>query len=169
MQGAGAGSNQSSTEWTKRPATGEKSLSQANKPICSILRPGDTAPQQKKAAHIYTSCFKSVIAPLPSTFPISYWCLLLKQIDLALNIVQPCRQNPKLSACAVIEGEFNFGSTPIAPPGTEMLMYVCPENRRSFGHNANKAWYIGPCLKHYRTIRSKAYYLRRTRSGCRIQ
>ena len=33
-----------------------------------------------------------------------------------------------------------------------MLMYACPENRRSFGHNANKAWYDGPCLKHYRTF-----------------
>ena len=34
-----------------------------------------------------------------------------------------------------------------------MLMYVLPENRRSFGHNANKAWYVGPCLKHYRTFK----------------
>ena len=74
---------------------------------------------------------------MPSTFPISYWCHLLGQIDLAVNIVRPCRQNPKL------------GSTPTAPPLTEMLMYVRPENRRSFGHNANKAWYVGPCLKHY--------------------
>ena len=72
---------------------------------------------------------------------------------MAVNIARPCRQNPKLSAWAATEGKFNFSSTPLAHPGTEMLMYVRPENRRSFGHNANKAWYVGPCLKHYRTFR----------------
>ena len=34
-----------------------------------------------------------------------------------------------------------------------MLMYVRPENKRSFGQNANKVWYVGPCLKHYCTFR----------------
>ena len=34
-----------------------------------------------------------------------------------------------------------------------MLMYERPENRSSFGHNAKKAWYIGPCLDHYRTFK----------------
>ena len=67
--------------------------------------------------------------------------------------MRPCRQNPKLSVWVATEGEFHFGSMPIAPPGTEMLMYVRPENRRSFGHNASKAWYVGPCLKHYRAFK----------------
>ena len=34
-----------------------------------------------------------------------------------------------------------------------MLMYERPENRPSFGHNARKAWYLGPCLNHYRAFR----------------
>ena len=34
-----------------------------------------------------------------------------------------------------------------------MLICVRPENRRSFGHNVDKAWYIGQCLKHYRTFK----------------
>ena len=115
--------------------------------------PGRHCAPAEKAVQTYKSCFKSVTASLPSTFPVSYWCHLLEQGDLAVNIVRPCRQNPKLSAWAATEGEFHFGSTPIAPPGTEMLMYVRPENRKSFGHNANKAWYVGPCMKHYRTFK----------------
>ena len=34
-----------------------------------------------------------------------------------------------------------------------MLMYERPENRPSFGHNARKAWYLGPCLNHYIAFR----------------
>ena len=110
--------------------------------------PGRHCAPAEKAVQTYKSCFKSTTASLPSTFPISYWCHLFEQMDLEVNIVRPCRQNLKLSAWAATEGEFHFGSTPIAPPGTELLMYVRPENRRRFGHNANKAWYVGPYLKH---------------------
>ena len=34
-----------------------------------------------------------------------------------------------------------------------MLMHVKPENRSSFGFNAKKACYIGPCFKHYRIFK----------------
>ena len=50
-------------------------------------------------------------------------------------------------------GDFHFDSTPIAPPGTTMLMHVKPENRSSFGFNAKKTFYIGPAFKHYRTFK----------------
>lgn len=53
-----------------------------------------------------------------------------------------------------MEGDFYFESTPVAPPGTAMLMYARPENRSTFGHNAKKAWYIGPYLNHYRTFKA---------------
>ena len=52
-----------------------------------------------------------------------------------------------------MEGEYHFDATPIAPPGSQMLMHGKPGKRRSFGFNAKKAWYLGPCLKHYRIFR----------------
>ena len=115
--------------------------------------PGRHCAPAEKAVQTYKSCFKSTTASLPAEFPITYWCRLIDQVDLSVNIVRPCRQNPKLSAWAATEGEFHFDSTPIAPPGTAMLMYERPENRPSFGHNARKAWYLGPCLNHYRAFR----------------
>ena len=136
-----------------KPVERLRTLLPVSKQNCNILRRVRHCAPAEKAVQTYKSVFKSVTASLPANFPISYWCHLIPQIDLAVNIVRPHRMNPKLSAWCATEGEFHFSSTPIAPPGTEMLMYVRPENRRSFGHNANKAWYVGPCLKHYRTFK----------------
>ena len=34
-----------------------------------------------------------------------------------------------------------------------MLIHEKPNRRRTFGFNAKKAYYIGPCFNHYRTFR----------------
>ena len=34
-----------------------------------------------------------------------------------------------------------------------MLMHEKPGRIRTFGYNAKKAWYIAPCLRHYRTFK----------------
>ena len=34
-----------------------------------------------------------------------------------------------------------------------MLMQVKPGERASWAFNAKKAWYVGPCLNHYRSFR----------------
>ena len=44
-----------------------------------------------------------------------------------------------------MEGEFHFDATPIAPPGSRMLMHDKPGKRKTFGMNAKLAWYLGPC------------------------
>ena len=115
--------------------------------------PGRHCRPAERAVQTYKSCFKSITASLPPNFPISYWCRLLEQCDLCVNIVRPHRQNPRLSAWAAMEGEFFFEATPIAPPGSSMLMQVKPGERASWQHNAKKAWYVGPCLKHYRSFK----------------
>ena len=52
-----------------------------------------------------------------------------------------------------MEGEFHFDATPIAPPGSEMLVHKKPNRRKSWGFNAKTAWYLGPCFQHYRSFR----------------
>ena len=89
----------------------------------------------------------------PPTFPIAYWCRLLPQIDFSVNIVRRFRQNPLLSEWAAMEWEFHFNATLIAPPGSEMLMHKNPNQRKIFGFNAKKAWYIAQCFQHYRTFK----------------
>ena len=34
-----------------------------------------------------------------------------------------------------------------------MLMQVKPGDRTTYGLNAKKAWYLGPCLNHFRSVR----------------
>ena len=52
-----------------------------------------------------------------------------------------------------MKGEYHFNATPKAPPGSEMMLHDKPNRRRSWGFNAKKAWYIGPCFQHYRAFR----------------
>ena len=51
-----------------------------------------------------------------------------------------------------MEGEYHFDATTIAPLGSKLLMHDKPGKRQSFGFNSKKGWYLGPCLKHYRTF-----------------
>ena len=51
--------------------------------------PGRHCAPAERAVLTYKSCFKSMIAFLPPDFPIAYWCRLLEQCDLSVNIVRP--------------------------------------------------------------------------------
>jgi len=93
----------------------------------------------ERGLQTWKSCGKSILASLPPKFLIAYWCRLTPQIDFCVNIVRKCRQNPLLTAWAAMEGEFHFDATPIAPPGSEMLMHEKLNRRRTWGFNAKKA------------------------------
>ena len=56
-------------------------------------------------------------------FPMQLWCELLQQCEITLNLLRASRRNPKLSAYAILEGEFNFNKTPLASPGSKALVY----------------------------------------------
>ena len=94
----------------------------------------------ERSLQTYKSCIKSTIASLRPTFPIALWCKLLPQINLSINIVRKCRQNPLLSVWAAMEGKYHFDLTPILPAGSEMLMHEKSIRRWTFGYNAKKAW-----------------------------
>eukprot|EP00957_Ditylum_brightwellii_P062157 4717303-Ditylum_brightwellii.AAC.1 len=38
------------------------------------------------------------LAGLPKEFPLAYWCSLVPQTNMTLNLMRPCRMNPALSA-----------------------------------------------------------------------
>jgi hypothetical protein len=48
-----------------------------------------------------------------------------------------------------MEGSYLFDATPMAPPGTEVLVHLKPTHCRSWSFHASNGWYIGPSLKHY--------------------
>jgi hypothetical protein len=48
-----------------------------------------------------------------------------------------------------MEGSYLFDATPMAPPGTKVLVHLKPTRRKSWSFHASNGWYIGPSLKHY--------------------
>ena len=104
----------------------------------------------EKAVQTWKNHFVAGLASLPPNFPIALWCHLVEQANITLNILGPCRQNPALSAQAAMNGCFNFDATPMAPSGTKSMAHIKPQRRESWGYHAEKAWYVGPAMKHYR-------------------
>jgi hypothetical protein len=112
---------------------------------------------RRNAAERAIRTFKNhFIAGLCSTdekFPIKLWDQLLPQALITLNTLRGSRINPQLSAWAQVHGEFNYNNTPLAPPGTRVLVHEKPGVRPSWSPHAVDGWYLGPALKHYRSYR----------------
>ena len=65
----------------------------------------------------------------------------------------PSRLNPKLSAYAQLEGAFNFTHTPLAQPGTRVIVHEKPTHRRTWAPHGVDGWYLGPAMDHYQCYR----------------
>jgi hypothetical protein len=72
---------------------------------------------------------------------------------LTLNLLRTSRINPKLSAYAYLESQFNFDNTPLAPPGTKALLYEDPKKRSSWATHDTDACYVRPEMRHYRAYK----------------
>ena len=97
--------------------------------------------------------FKAGIASLDPDFPLNEWDRLLEQCFDTLNMLRASRTNPKISAYIALEGIFDFNKTPLAPPGTRVVVHAKPDNRSSWDPNGFDAWYIGPSKEHYRCVK----------------
>ena len=114
----------------------------------------DPHAHRRNAAERAIRTFKNhVIAGLCSTdrnFPLHLWDRLLPQALLSLNLLRSSRINPKLSAWAQVHGAFDFNRTPLAPPGTRVLIHEPSTIRETWAPHAVEGWYVGPALNHYR-------------------
>jgi hypothetical protein len=117
------------------------------------------------AAECAISTYKDhLIAGLCSTdknYPLELWDKLIQQSIISLNLLRRSHINPQLSAYAQVIGQFDFNKTPLAPPGTRVLVHEKPTVHGSWDPRAIDAWYIGPAMKHYRCYR---VWIRDTRS-----
>ena len=94
----------------------------------------------------------TILCMLHPNILMSLWCRLLKQAEMTLNIVRPCRINPRMSACAALEGEFNYNNTPLAPLGCMIISDDNVSTRTSWAPRVTKSWYIGPDIDYYRRV-----------------
>ena len=104
----------------------------------------------KRAIQTFKNHFLAGLATIDINFPIQLWDNLLQQAQDSLNLLRATRLNPNISAYAMLEGEYNFNKTPLAPPRTKALIHQDPDSRTSWGPHALDAWYVGNAKDPYR-------------------
>jgi hypothetical protein len=77
------------------------------------------------------------------------WDRLIPQAVITRNLLRQSRINPKLSAHAQLNGLFDYNKTPLAPPGTKVIIHEKPDHRGSWSPHGLNGWYVGPAMEHY--------------------
>eukprot|EP00978_Attheya_sp_CCMP212_P043442 scaffold284051_cov46-Attheya_sp.AAC.1 len=104
----------------------------------------------ERAIRTFKNHFIAGLCSTDASFPLHLWDRLLPQAMVTLNLLRGSRINPKLSAYAQVHGAFDFNRTPLAPPGTRVLVHEKPDVRASWPAHAVEGWYLGPAINHYR-------------------
>ena len=107
----------------------------------------------RKSAELAIRTFKEhFIAGLSSThkeFLLHLWCQLLPHVSLTLNLLWKSCMNPKLSGYAQLHRNFNYNATPLAPPGTQVIIHENTNVRGTWEYHGVMGWYIGPSMNHF--------------------
>ena len=107
----------------------------------------------ERAIQTWKNHFLAGLNTIDPNCPVQLWDEFVNQGMITLNLLRASRVNPKLSAYAQLEGQYNFDRTPMAPVGTKSLIFLDPNKRRSYQNHALDAWYVGPAMSHYRNYR----------------
>ena len=76
-----------------------------------------------------------------------------------LNMLRRARVNTKLSSYAVLEGQFNFNKTPLAPVGTKALVFLDQKHQKNFQYTCSRRILCGPC---YETLHKLSIFIPET-------
>jgi hypothetical protein len=107
----------------------------------------------ERAARTFKSHLLAFLATCDPDFPVAEWDRPLFQAELTLNLLRSSRVNPRLSAHACLFGNFNFNKTPLAPPGTKVVVHLKPDQRASWACHGEEGWCVGPSMEHCRCIK----------------
>jgi hypothetical protein len=61
----------------------------------------------------------------------------------------------------MLNGTFDYNRTPMAPPGTKIVVHEKTNQRRTWDPHGVNGWYLGPATEHYRCYR---VFINKTRS-----
>jgi hypothetical protein len=104
----------------------------------------------ERAIQTWKNHFCAGLATCDPKFPLTEWDLLMPQADITLNLLRSSRRQPKLSAHACLHGPFDFNRSPLAPPGTRVVVHITPNQRQNMAPHGVDGWYVGPSTEHYR-------------------
>jgi hypothetical protein len=115
----------------------------------------------ERAIRTWKNHFVAGICSTNTAFPLHLWDRLIDQATITLNLLRPARRNPKMSAHQMLNGTFDYNRTPMAPPGTKIVVHEKPTQRRTWDPHGVDGWYVGPATEHYRCYR---VFINKTRS-----
>ena len=78
----------------------------------------------ERAIQTWKNHYVASLSTTDPNCPLQLWCQFIAQAKYTLNMLRRSRVNPKLSLYAVLEGQFNFNKTPLAPVGTKALVFL---------------------------------------------
>jgi hypothetical protein len=120
----------------------------------NLVPPGiHRANAAERAIQTCKAHFITGLSSLPPKFPLNLWDKLIQQSVMTINMLRASRLNPKLSAYAIMFGEFNFDHTPLAPPGTPVIIHEKLDNWKTWAAHGIEGFYIGPAMDHYRCFK----------------
>jgi hypothetical protein len=102
----------------------------------------------KCAIQTFKAHFISALEMTDSKFSLQLWDRLTPQVESTLNMLQPSRIDPTMSAYEAVHGPYHWNHFPLAPPRCKAVIYKSPEARGSWGSHRTGAWYTGPSLDH---------------------
>jgi hypothetical protein len=86
----------------------------------------------ERAIGTFKDHFIAGLSTTDKRFPMHLWCQLIPQATITLNLLRASRLNPRLSANEQLNGTFDFNKTPLAPPGTKVIVHEKPQVRQSW-------------------------------------
>ena len=103
----------------------------------------------ERAIQTYKDHLISGLSSCDPNFSLYLWYLPNPHATLTLNLLRPSRLNLRLSAEAQLNGAFDFNRTPLAPPGTRVIVHKTPDNRRTWAPHGVYGWYLRLTPDHY--------------------
>ena len=86
----------------------------------------------EQAIQTYKDHLIAGLSSCDPNFPLHLWDHLIPHATLTLNLIRPSRLNPRLSEESQPNVAFDFNRTPLASPGTRVVVHKTPENRRTW-------------------------------------
>lgn len=111
------------------------------------------ANRAERAIRTFKNHFLATLATTHPDFPLSLWDRVLPQLELTVNLLRESDLNTNVSAYESVCGPFDLSAHPIAPIGMQVAIHNKPAQRTSWGTHAQRGYYLGPALKHFRCHR----------------
>ena len=85
----------------------------------------------ERAIQTWKNNFIASLCTTDENLPLHLWDRLITQVNMTLHMLRECRFNPKFSAYEVLEGGFDFNTTPLPPIRCKIIAHETPETLKT--------------------------------------